>query len=333
MIAAKHTCVWLLCCVLSSLAFAAEAKTEDLLSEEEDIDQLYTKRVARGHRFISPAASLFLPGFGQAINQEYVKALVHLGTFAAFNVARRWYETDEEFKATKAYYESRNKKQTYVNRDQMLRSLYSTLQVNTALYSSFDAYRVATLSREDVPYGDIPVSKESFTDLALAPFTPKYLSDPFVVLPLASSAIVFILRNHRGDKKKEDQARYVYEDDVSTRLLVGSNLSRHVGVALGEEVFFRGTINTETVRYLGPTAGILASSTVFGLAHTGVGTSASAEVAGLYGLYLGYMQYEKKGKLGYNVALHYWWNVIAALSAIGNSEKAEVTIPLLSTEF
>ena len=327
---AKHAYFIKLLLVLTFALLSSVAGAEGL-TVEEDIDLLYENRSPKGHRLASPIASFFIPGLGQAFNQDYAKGIAHFSIFSAFAMASRHYETDEAFDIKKSYYHGRNEKAIYINRDRVLSEMYSTLNLNTSFYSSFDAYREATLSRDDVPYGRIPVSDESLTDLALAPFNPHYLTDPYVIAPFFIASFIFIIGKDKYVDK--ETSHYVYERDTSIGLLRATSFVRHTGVSIGEEAFFRGTLNTEAVRYLGPAVGIIVSSSVFGLMHSGVGATANSASAFAYGAYLGYVQLEKKGKLGYNVALHYWWNIAISMYVIEQSKEAEVNIPILSMEF
>ena len=329
----------LLSLMLSPLLLAQEALTsqeQQALQDEADLEKYFEEDKPVGHRFLSPLASFFIPGLGQTFNQEFGKGFVHFGVFSAFGYGKHAYQQDDQdqFYRIKATVEQDEEKAMFINRDKLFRELFLDLQLNTAFYSSFDAYRVATLSRNSVRSISaaevIPVSTETLTDLSLAPFTPDVFLDPFVITPLAAAGL-YLLGRGSANRANRDLSFYYYADDVNTSLLAGSAFIKQESVAVGEEAFFRGVINTETTRYFGPYYGVAASSVLFGAAHTGEGNTAGPLFASVYGLYLGFLHLHKKGQLRYGVALHYWWNMFVALSVIDRSE--EVHIPVFTIDF
>jgi membrane protease YdiL (CAAX protease family) len=93
---------------------------------------------------------------------------------------------------------------------------------------------------------------------------------------------------------------------------------------VGEEAFFRGFLNNEFSERYGDRWGLAVSSLIFGLGHTGQGQTANVLQATAAGLYLGWLHQRNGFETGEGVALHYWINVLAGLSAIRNGERMQV---------
>src|SRR5882762_7154776 len=74
----------------------------------------------------------------------------------------------------------------FINQTTLRRDFALRLATDTALYSSFAAYRDAR-ARDGRGYRT-PAPKESLSDLALAPFSWEFLSRPTTFLPLALQA-------------------------------------------------------------------------------------------------------------------------------------------------
>jgi hypothetical protein len=182
------------------------------------------------------------------------------------------------------------------------------------LYSSYGAYRDAR-QRNNAGYRT-PVPTESLGELARAPFTPRYLARPTTFIPLALQAWAAF----RGN---DDYGIY-RAPDVSARDLHVFNAVANEMTAVGEESFFRGFLNNEFSNRWGDTIGLGASSAVFGLAHTGQGQTANAWQAAAAGLYLGWVHQRNGFEVGEGVALHYWINVLAGISAIRNGGSAQL---------
>jgi membrane protease YdiL (CAAX protease family) len=100
--------------------------------------------------------------------------------------------------------------------------------------------------------------------------------------------------------------------------------------AVGEEAMFRGFLNSEFSDRFGNVEGLLMSSAIFGLAHTGQGQTANALQAGLAGLYLGWVHQRNGFEAAEGVALHYWANVLVGIAAIRNGGSAQLVSLRLS---
>lgn len=104
------------------------------------------------------------------------------------------------------------------------------------------------------------------------------------------------------------------------------NLTANEMTAVSEEAFFHGFLNNQFSRRYGANAGLVASSVVFGLAHTGQGQSANALRATAAGFYFGWLRQKNGYATGEDVALHHGFNMLAGAAAIHNGGRAELLL-------
>lgn len=262
---------------------------------------------------IAGAASLVVPGAGQASNGDYGAAAAHFGIFAVsvYGVFR-YLDKDDYLDEDERYDEGSNRE--FINKTTLKFDYAARLATDTALYSSYGAYRDAR-SRDNSGYRT-PLPNESLSDLAAAPFTLRYLSRPTTFVPLAiEAAAILASRGGYGIYRASD----VSEGDLHTFNFVANEMT-----AVGEEAFFRGFLNNELSDRWGDSAGLATSSVIFGLAHSGQGQTANVLQATAAGLYLGWLHQRNGFGAGEGVALHYWFNVLAGISAIRDGGSAEV---------
>ncbi|HII00740.1 TPA: CPBP family intramembrane metalloprotease [Methanosarcinaceae archaeon] len=79
-------------------------------------------------------------------------------------------------------------------------------------------------------------------------------------------------------------------------------------VGLIEELIFRGLLQTRLVTFLGPVAGILAASLLFGLMHAGYGSLIEIFYAIFVGVFIGQLYY-RTGNLTLMVLIHGFMNI------------------------
>jgi hypothetical protein len=267
---------------------------------------------------VAAVSSLLLPGLGQALQGDWWSAGGHFGIFAASLATALHYEDKPDFLKDDVRYPDSERE--FVNQTTLRADFALRLATDTALYSSYAAYRDGR-ERNNSGYRT-PVPRESLTDLTLSPFRWEYLSRPTTFIPIAVAAVAsFAGKGGYG----------VYRhDDVSKGDLHFYNFTANEFTAVGEEAFFRGFANNELSNRWGNRWGLAASSTLFGLAHTGTGNSANALQAGLGGAYLGWVHQRNGFEIGEGVAIHYWWNVIAGVAAIRNGGSAQLVSLKLS---
>jgi hypothetical protein len=261
-------------------------------------------------------ASVVVPGVGQASNGDYGDAALHFGVFAvSVYGAIRYQDKSDYLDADQRYDEDNNRE--FINKTTLRYDYAARLVTDMALYSGYAAYRDAR-ERDNAGFRT-PAPRESLTDLAVAPFSINYLSRPTTFIPLAIQALALY---HYKDSK---DAYGIYRaNDVSERDLHVFNLTANEMTAVGEEAFFRGFLNNEFSSRYGDNVGLMTSSAIFGLAHTGQGQTANVLEATLAGAYLGWVHQKNGFEAGEGVALHYWINVLAGISAIHNGGSAEL---------
>ena len=265
---------------------------------------------------VSAFASAIVPGLGQATYGDYGAAAAHFGVFAASLSAGLYYQHKPDFLSDDVRYDDGNRE--FINQTTLRRDLGLRVATDTALYSSFGAYRDAR-ARDDRAYRT-PAPKESLSDLALAPFSWEFLSRPTTFIPLALQAWA-ATRSSYGIFRA---------DDVSSGQLHAYNATANAFTAVGEEGFFRGFLNNEFSNRWGDGWGLTWSSLAFGIAHNGQGQAANAVQATIAGAYLGWVQQRNGFQIGEGVALHYWINVIAGISAIrkgGSATLVSFSVP------
>jgi hypothetical protein len=259
---------------------------------------------------IAALSSALVPGLGQAFQGDYGVAAAHFGVFAAALGTAYHYENKPDFINDDVRYKDSDREtinQTTLRRDFALR-----LATDTALYSSYGAYRDGR-ERNNAGYRT-PAPRESLGDLAVSPFRWEYLSRPTTFIPIGLQALAAF-----GSKGGYGIYR---APDVSKADLQIYNVTANEFTGVGEEAFFRGFLNNELSNRWGNGWGLAGSSAIFGLAHTGQGNTANALEAGLAGAYLGWVHQRNGFEAGEGVAIHYWINVIAGIAAIRHGGSA-----------
>ena len=260
--------------------------------------------------------SAILPGWGQATQGDYATAAAHFGIFASSLYAGLYYQRKPDYLKDDVRYSGGNTE--YTNQTTLRSDFGLRVATDTALYSSFAAYRDGR-ARDTRAYRT-PAPKETLSELAVAPFSWEFLSRPTTFIPLAIQAWA----------ASRDRYGIYRASDVSQRDLHAYNLAANEFTAVGEEGFFRGFLNNELSDRWGNGWGLAGSSAVFGLAHTGQGNTANVFQAAAAGAYLGWVQQRNDFQIGEGVAIHYWINVIAGIAAIrhgGSANLLTISIP------
>ena len=264
---------------------------------------------------LAAAASAILPGLGQATQGDYTTAAEHFGIFAASLATAAYYGRKSDLLSDDDRFQHERE---IVNQTTLRRDFATRLATDTALYSSFAAYRDGR-SRDTRSYRT-PAPTETLGELVLAPFKWEYLSHPTTFIPLGLQLVA----------AASDRYGVYRAPDVSRNALYAYEFTANEFTAVGEEGFFRGFLNNELSDRWGNGWGLAGSSAIFGLAHTGAGQTANAVQAGLAGAYLGWVQQRNQFQIGEGVAIHYWVNVISGVAAIrhgGSAQLVSLRIP------
>ncbi len=270
------------------------------------------------------AGSLFLPGVGQVANGETGKAATHFGIHMASAAAYVYYVEHDDYIELDDRYDDDDRVVT-TNRVSERADFFGRVAMGTALYSSYDAYRIRRLQLGNRGYRT-PAPPESFADLARAPFRGEYLTRWTTVVPLALAASTLFI-------PAEDSWVTTTDGTISRGEIAAMTFPQQGAVAIGEEAFFRGVVNNSLSHAWGPNWGLAGSSVVFGLAHSGDGMSAAPLAATAYGAYLGWLHQSNGYQLGESVAIHFWWNVLVSLSALRYGPEDRTAMVRVSLPF
>ena len=266
--------------------------------------------------WLKGVASAVVPGVGQASNGDYGEAALHFGVFAVSVYGALHYMDKGDYLDADQRYDEDNHRE-FINKTTLRYDYAARLATDTTLYSGYAAYRDAR-ARDNSGFRT-PVPRESLGDLTKAPFSFNYLARPTTFIPLAIEAAAL----YRYKDSKDAYGIYRHRD-VSTGDLHTFNLIANEWTAVGEEAFFRGFLNNEFSSRYGDGTGLVTSSVIFGLAHTGQGQTANALQATAAGFYFGWLHQKNGYAAGEGVALHYWFNVFAGAAAIHNGGSAEL---------
>ena len=191
------------------------------------------------------------------------------------------------------------------------------------LFSSFrDLHdRTSTIDKVNMDQTSVP-------SLMLSPFKPKYLTDPWVLAPVFVGCAANYFYNKNS--KPLSSARNVTMFDrtmtpVQAMLLMGGvGALQTIFVAAGEEMMFRGVVQTEATELSTPAVGLVVSSVLFGLWHVPRGNPAYGLSAAIGGLYMGWRYQENGYNLGETIAMHFWNDFLANLIVmVRNPRTAE----------
>ncbi len=131
------------------------------------------------------------------------------------------------------------------------------------------------------------------------------------------------------------EVNYYLERGLTEGDLKRDSLPKYYMVGVGEEMFFRGTIQAYFFEVMKDSwgmsaadsrhASIFAASLVFAAAHTGAGFTANAVQAFIFGVYEGYVYHPslEEFDLTTAIAIHTWWDILVAYAILNNAEFHE----------
>jgi len=179
-------------------------------------------------------------------------------------------------------------------------------------YSAYRGFHAATAATNAVRPRD-----ESIPDLMVSPFKLRHLTNPWVYAPVALTAIItyFDSQNSKPISSTRDIEMFNSRFSPTGAALVHSGVDayRYLLVAAGEEMFFRGALQTELEERTGRTGGLVFSSLLFGLAHLPNKNVLGALGATVGGFYFGY-RYQASGyDLGEVIATHFFLDFVPSV--------------------
>lgn len=259
--------------------------------------------------------SMLVPGTGQAINGDYGWGAVHLSAWLVMVGNYAVLSEKDDFISEEDAIDDDLQVQ-YTNRTSTNALVYERGVLFTRFYSSFAAYRDARQSNNS-GYST-PAPKESFGELLIAPIRPDLLIRPGTFIPLILLAAY--LNNNSDDIYPILRDSDISEDDALRARLLSNGLMD----GISEECFFRGVLNSEFSDELGNGLGLLASSSIFGLMHSGAGNQATTLQAGVIGFWLGWLQQDNNFEISQSIALHFWINAISAYHEIKRGREVNL---------
>jgi len=272
------------------------------------------------------AASLFVPGLGQALNGDYVEGGAQFGLFLVLD--RQYQVLINQPDYINPNDRTDSNRNITINRTSFDADLYATALTDLPFYSAFSAYRDARQLSANQGYST-PAPQETLDQAAVAPFQWEYLKRPTAWIPALialGSALVpptgssYLYRPERGLTRTEMTFGFAGQFEM---------------VAVGEESFFRGVLNNGFSSAFGENWGLAGSSVVFGLAHAGVGAQATPFEATVFGAYLGWLQQRNDYDIREGVAIHFWWDFLTALAMLHTrtAQSAQAPVRLAEVAF
>jgi membrane protease YdiL (CAAX protease family) len=265
-------------------------------------------------------ASLVVPGSGQFLQSNRVAGGLYLGAFATSLAAANYYRNQDDFLDADDRFDDDLEIQFY-NASTLGYDIFILVAADIAMFSGYAAYRDGRLENDNKGFST-PAPHETFSDLALAPFQIDYLLRPTTYIPLLLVGAA-LSQTESGDPN-DGLYEIRYADDVNTTVL---GLYHTVGIGMGpavaEEALFRGFLNNHFSHLYGRYGGLALSSALFALGHLGEGNQADALTAGVFGAYVGLLQQRNGYAIGEGVAIHFWSNFLAGLTALQHGGPAE----------
>jgi membrane protease YdiL (CAAX protease family) len=196
---------------------------------------------------------------------------------------------------------------TRTNRNTFYADHLGNPELSTIFYSIYSSYRDAGGMGEYK-------KKETFDELAFAPFHWSVMKNLYVLVPVIGIGLIGYLDSVNYNGENPILIPNSLKKDGS--LLAGAFITG-ISPAIGEEAFFRGYLNYNLTMKFGAINGLGMSSTLFMLAHEGNTDAREGRLSRLLmGAYLGYVHMKFGYDLRPSIAIHFWWNFIIGLSQI-----------------
>ncbi len=287
-------------------------------------------------------AEYLVPGLGYALTKQWDKAIFLGGArwiasnhvYVALDSGYYQDDSDEIYKYIDADESESGKYETkvYLNKETWTGRYYSSMYADLLLTTWGDLYQ----------HGCRP-NTETYS-LMLSPFRVNHFYNKWAFwVPLAflvGNSIYF---------SGESQVDFYLKRGLKSSDLEKDSFSQLYMVGVGEEMFFRGTVqhyffelmkdSWDFSPFLSRHLSVVGASAVFAAAHDGAGFSTNPFGAFLFGIYEGYFIYHpslNEFDLTTAIALHSWWDIIVAYSIFNNAdfhESQNIRIPIFSIGF
>ncbi len=294
------------------------------------------------------AAEAWVPGLGYGISGQWDKTIVFgssrliTSSLAYSSYDSVYYQDDpDDIYQTVDGAETESGKteiRIYLNKETWDANYYSSLNFNLLLISWGDLYQHSCKPNTET------------YDLMLSPFRFDHFYKKWEFwVPIGMLIANYAYFYDASATDSDTRVRYFLNRGLTESDLRRDSLPKYYLVGVGEEMFFRGTVqhyffetmkdswgvSPSTSRHLS----IAAASAIFAAGHDGNGFTANSFYAFMFGVYEGYVYHPslESFDLVTAIAIHAWWDILVTYTILNNAEftesQAKVQIPLLSIGF
>lgn len=288
------------------------------------------------------AAEYFVPGLGYAITRQWDKAIILGGA--------RWMSAIKYGEAVESDYYQEDVDDIYdtINADDSGSGKTETTVTLTKETWQANYYGSLYTNLLFTTWGDLYQNRcepntETYS-LMLSPFRFDHFYKKWQFwLPVA---IALGSYSTFDDSSTVD---YYLSRGLTESSIKRDSFSQYYMVGVGEEMFFRGTLQNYLFETFSKDWGIspgfsrhlsvLTGSAIFAAAHTGSGFTANPAVAFVFGVYEGYVYHPslEEFDLMTAIAIHSWWDLLITYSILNHAEftesQAQVEVPLFKIGF
>ena len=282
-----------------------------------------------------------VPGLGYGLTKQWDKmisfGLVRHGAIikASEGFNSEYYQKPDQIYVQRDAEESNSGKyetDVYLNRETWEARFYSSINFDLLLTTWGDMY-----------LNDCENNVATYHSLAAPVDFPHFYKKWMFWAPIS-----LLVYNHMTFDQYSE-VNYFLGRGLTRNQLERESYAQYYLVGVGEEMFFRGTIQTAIFRLMRDDwdihprwsrhLSILSAASIFGAAHSGTGFSADSIQAFLYGVYQGYVFHPSLDEFDLTtaIAIHSWWDIIIAYTILSHAEFHEtdsrVEVPLLQIGF
>lgn len=259
-------------------------------------------------------------GLGHFFEGNWPRGFAHLSTQTSFWLIERYYRDRAGLRDTNAFPNRTTARLFFSNRARGFSStqykyeVYRDLANHSFYYArlidAFSFYR--SLHIKTRTKNHVPLNLEKTGSLLASPFKFRHLKSPWVFVPVTIAGVsTYLLSNNDLPLSKVNRINAFDRNLTPYRSTIyeGSTQAyRQVLVSAGEEMYFRGIIQSELTEHFGPHPALYVSSLLFGLWHIPNNGFATGVTATLGGVYFGHRYRASGYDVGHVIALHFWLN-------------------------
>ncbi|MBU3915030.1 CPBP family intramembrane metalloprotease [bacterium] len=288
------------------------------------------------------AAEYAVPGLGYAISGQWDKAIVIGGLRWAsssmyYNATESEYyqeDVDDIYEVTDSDDSQSGKTETIVRltKETWTAQYYGNLYGNLLMITWGDLYQ-----------NGCQPNTETYS-LMLSPFRIDHFYSKWQFwLP------ILVVAGNYSYFSEISKVDYFLDRGLTESDLKRDSFSEYYMVGVGEEMFFRGTVQHFFFELIKEKWGIspsfsrhlsvLSASAVFAAAHTGAGFTADPASAFLFGIYEGYVYHPSLDEFDLTtaIAIHAWWDIIISYAILNHADfhtvDADIRIPIFKMGF